>query len=307
MPTMPAALQPLKTAAFSAAAIRRAASSRGPGRRPRRHGRRRRSSERGDREGRPQLDQRQHAALTGLDPSPGARPTASTGRGWWPSTPSRAGPRSRRACGRRGGREALARLVVEQLPAGLGDRRLLAQQVAHPLLPRRPPIPSDSAAGERRAPRGRALGGLLLGLLAVLDDVALLEEDPLRRSRATAASAQQELEVHAEVLELLALGVAHDRRAPRGRARPPSAARTSRSPRPPRSATRRAGRRSASLRVAPSAGSWYWSNPTATSFQASATRVGRKPPAAPWPSPSSEVSRSDGRERSRSCRPAREA
>ena len=53
--------------------------------------------------------------------------------------------------------------------------------------------------------------GLLLGLLAVLDDVAGLEEDPLGDLAPDRRAAQQELEVHAEVLELLALRVAHDR------------------------------------------------------------------------------------------------
>ena len=45
----------------------------------------------------------------------------------------------------------------------------------------------------------------------MLDDVALLEEDPLGDLAPQRRAAQQELEVHAEVLELLALGVAHDR------------------------------------------------------------------------------------------------
>jgi len=57
---------------------------------------------------------------------------------------------------------------------------------------------------------GLGLGGLLLGLLAVLDDVALLKEDSLGDLPPQRRAAEQELEVHAEMLELLALGVAHD-------------------------------------------------------------------------------------------------
>ena len=45
----------------------------------------------------------------------------------------------------------------------------------------------------------------------MLDDVALLEEDSLGDLPPQRRAAQQELEVHAEVLELLALRVAHDR------------------------------------------------------------------------------------------------
>jgi hypothetical protein len=55
-----------------------------------------------------------------------------------------------------------------------------------------------------RAARGRALDGLLLGLLAVLDDVTVLEQDPHGDLAPERRTAQQELEVHAEVLELLA-------------------------------------------------------------------------------------------------------
>jgi len=52
---------------------------------------------------------------------------------------------------------------------------------------------------------------LLLGLLTVLDDVALLEEDPAGDLAPQRSAPQQELEVHREVLELLALRIAHDR------------------------------------------------------------------------------------------------
>ena len=41
------------------------------------------------------------------------------------------------------------------------------------------PDAERAAAGKRRASRRGALHGLLLGLLAVLDDVALLEQDSL--------------------------------------------------------------------------------------------------------------------------------
>ena len=85
------------------------------------------------------------------------------------------------------GRQALARLVVDQLPARLGDRRVLAQQMAHARAPLRLPMPERRRcrrAARRAPPRPRRR--LLLGLLAVLDDVAVLEQDALRRSRATA-------------------------------------------------------------------------------------------------------------------------
>src|SRR5439155_9711491 len=55
------------------------------------------------------------------------------------------------------------------------------------------------------------LAGLVLRLLAVLDDVAGLEEDALDDLAEDRLAAEQELEVHAEVLELLLLRVLHDR------------------------------------------------------------------------------------------------
>src|SRR5689334_17665142 len=55
------------------------------------------------------------------------------------------------------------------------------------------------------------LGRLLLGFLAVLDDVSLGEEDALRDLAPQGGMPEKELEVHREVLELLALRVAHDR------------------------------------------------------------------------------------------------
>ena len=55
--------------------------------------------------------------------------------------------------GGEGGRQALARLGVEELPARLGDRCVLAEQVAHPSLPRKLPSPRDSppASGAPRS------------------------------------------------------------------------------------------------------------------------------------------------------------
>src|SRR5205823_2431971 len=79
----------------------------------------------------------------------------------------------------------------------------------------RPPPEVADAQRARRVARRRdvRLGsrGLLLGLLAVLDDVSLLEEDPLGDLAPQRRPSQQELEVHAEVLVLLADGVVHDR------------------------------------------------------------------------------------------------
>ena len=74
-------------------------------------------------------------------------------------------------------------------PARLGDRGVGAQQMVHRhALLCRLPMPSEPSPLRRARPRPspRLLDGLRLGRLAVLDDVALLEEDPLRRSRATA-------------------------------------------------------------------------------------------------------------------------
>src|SRR5207302_7543055 len=76
------------------------------------------------------------------------------------------------------------------------------------------------AADAQRARRPRAWarlvrlaarGRLGLGLLSVLDDVTRLKEDTLRDLPPARRAAQQKLEIHAEVLELLALGVPHDR------------------------------------------------------------------------------------------------
>src|SRR2546421_2191690 len=77
---------------------------------------------------------------------------------------------------------------------------------------------TSSTAGARRGSRSRSsaeAAGLavlrVLRLLAALDDVALGEENRLQRNPPFRRSADQELEIHAEMLELLALGVGHDR------------------------------------------------------------------------------------------------
>src|SRR5438270_10032100 len=80
----------------------------------------------------------------------------------------------------------------------------------------------DDRAADRHATRrsARALPVLsLLRFFAALDDVSFSEEDRLQRDPPVRRSPDQELEVHAEVLELialevlelLALGVGHDR------------------------------------------------------------------------------------------------
>ena len=118
----------------------------------------------------------------------GAGERPRSGRGWWPSAPSRAGPAkstSLRAA-RAGVSRSRASASSRSQPASVIGA-CVAEQVAHGALRRRLPMPSDSlpASGAPRA--ACVLGRLLLGLLAVLDDVALLEEDSLARSRATAA------------------------------------------------------------------------------------------------------------------------
>src|SRR5438034_7282925 len=52
--------------------------------------------------------------------------------------------------------------------------------------------------------------GILLSLLTVLDNVAALEEDILQHFAPLRAAAEQELEIHSEVLELLVLSISHD-------------------------------------------------------------------------------------------------
>ena len=125
-------------------------------------------------------------------------------------------------------------------------RRVAAQESERSRLdPARPPMPSEPSSGPARVPsphprtppprRSRPL-----------DDVALLEEDPLRDRAPGRRLAQQELEIHAEVLELLSLGVAHDRAGLRVGLDREALLRTSRSLRPPLSATRTSARTSSS-------------------------------------------------------------
>ena len=183
-----------------------------PGRRPRRRDRRPRAPSGRPRTAPAARPARERAAAAPRRPPRGLGDLLGppeVGRRVLPAV--RAGEVDQLAGGERG-RQPLAGLGVEQVPARLGDRRLLAQQVAHRVAPaagRRCPSDSLPASGAPRA--ACVLGRLLLGLLAVLDDVALLEEDPLGDLAPQRRAAQQELQVHAEVLELLALGVAHDR------------------------------------------------------------------------------------------------
>ena len=113
--------------------------------------------------------------------------------------------------GGEGRREPLARLLIEESPACLRDRRVLSEEVAQLMPPRRLPMPSDSLPASGRALGGLPFGRFLLRLLAVLDDVAVLEEDPLRDLAPQRKAAKEKLEVHGEVLELLTFGVPHDR------------------------------------------------------------------------------------------------
>src|SRR6202007_2404928 len=66
--------------------------------------------------------------------------------------------------------------------------------------------PERIAAGHGSAAAGGILHRRLLGLLAVLDDVALLEQDALGDLAPQRRAPQQELQIHGEVLELLPLG-----------------------------------------------------------------------------------------------------
>ena len=104
-------------------------------------------------------------------------------------------------------RQTLARLLVEhvQPPSVIGA---CAQEVVHRQAPLRPPMPSEPSPRRRPRPRAprprpprRARRCRRAGRGCPVGDLA-----PAGRA------AQQELEVHAEVLELLAHGVAHDRR-----------------------------------------------------------------------------------------------
>ena len=232
---------------------------RGRSRRRRRRGRRRRARRARPRTARAARPAAAPGAGGRRRPRPGVATAARRGRGSWPSAPSRAGRRSRRACGRRAsaarrsrasssissqpasviGASSRSRWFIARVPSGCRCRASRAGErlaAAGGVLVRRPPRPP------RRARRCRPPGTGSLG------------------DRAPARGApEQELEIHAEVLELLALGVAHDRGARRRRARRPGAARTSRSPRPPRSATCTCARTSGVSAGSSSGGSWYCS------------------------------------------------
>ena len=198
-----------------------------------------------------QLDERQHAPLLRLDAVAGRRGEARDaaevrGRVVEAERPGEVDELARAE--RR--HEVLARLLVEHLPGPLGDGRDGSQEVVH-----RAPQASDAerASGGRAAAQPGlvlAIAGAGLGGLAVLDDVALHEEHSPGDLTPAGRAPQQELEIHGEMLELLALGVGHDRARLVVRPRPQDAARTSRWPPPPPSATRTGGRTYAPSRAA---------------------------------------------------------
>ena len=100
-----------------------------------------------DRELGSQLDQGQDPAPRGADPVGGRRvdlvAAAEVGGGVLPAV--RPGEVDQAARGERRP-QALARLVVEKLPARNRDRRQLAQPIVNRYAPFRPPIPSEPAA-----------------------------------------------------------------------------------------------------------------------------------------------------------------
>ena len=153
------------------------------------------------------------------------------------------------AC-REGRTEAAASLPVDQLPARVADRCVRAQEVVHLGAPFRLPIPSEPAASSwladsPSAPLSASASSPCSTMSPGWNSTPFSDLAPAR------GPAKQELEVHAEVLELLALRVAHDRQLPLDRSRLRGAAHTTRSPRPLPSATRTNGRMSASRQTAP--------------------------------------------------------
>src|SRR5207302_3671517 len=97
---------------------------------------------------------------------------------------------------------------------------LLPLRRADRLGPLRPPAALGAAADHRELPPGPggfggvtrdALVDALLGLLPVLHDVPRLEEDLLELGPPLRHPPEEKLQVHAEMLELLALRVGHDR------------------------------------------------------------------------------------------------
>ena len=165
----------------------------------------------------------------------GAASGASCARGSWPSAPSRAGRRSRRACARRAPAVSRSRASPSSSSQpDVADRRERAKQVVHRAAPLQAADAERARAARRRSPDAAPSTASASASSPCSTMSPGLEEDPLRDLAPARRAPQQELEVHAEVLELLALRVAHDRDAPRGRSRPRGAAGTSRSPRPPR-------------------------------------------------------------------------
>ena len=173
-----------------------------------------------------------------------ARRARSCGRGWWRSAPSRAAREVDQLAGGEGGvrRSRASSSISPQVASVIGacsrSRWLMTAPPSgsrYPATRCRPAAPAVRGALDRR----------LLGLLAVLDDVALREQDALGdlrhsgvlRSR-NSRSMQKCLNSSPCASRMIA--------AASGPARPRGAARTSRSPPPPRSATRRGGRTSAS-------------------------------------------------------------
>ena len=95
------------------------------------------------------------AALRGHDALDARRRRARRrGRGWWPSAPSRAGRRSRRACARRAPGSGARAPRRRAAPAGLGDRRVARAAGGSQPLPCRLPMPER--AGRRRRRRAAA-------------------------------------------------------------------------------------------------------------------------------------------------------
>ena len=219
MPSRPASGQPWNTALFSATAMLRAAwsrASRSTSSAPRSAAR---SSSRATSNGARTSTSGSTRRRSAVDAvARRRRRRARSGRGSSPSAPSRAGRRSRRAAARparRRGGCAPPRRGAAQPPSVIGacsrSRWLLTPAPAGCRCRARPTPARGTSTRRVVVVRG------LLGRLAVRDDVALLEQDPPRDLAPLRLLAQQELEVHAEVLELLADRVGHDRA--RGRVR----------------------------------------------------------------------------------------
>ena len=159
-----------------------------------------------------QLDERHDLAPQRADALDGdAARRLSCVRGSWPSAPSRSGPaKSTTLRAASAARSRGARLVVDQLPGRVGDRRVRAKQVVHRDAPFRLPIPSEPAGSSWRRPRLR-----LPDSASAASPCSTMspgwKSTPSRDLAPARRPPQQELEIHAEVLELLALRVVHDR------------------------------------------------------------------------------------------------